>query len=425
MRNDGRRDGRSVFGGSVFGGSVFGRRAQVLGLAAVLVGCDVYDPAFLGRLDGGGGVDASMDGGAEIDAGTRDGGSEDAGSEDAGREDAGSEDAGSEDAGSDAGDVDSGPTGCPLRRWPMRPSVADGSGMELVFALRNPVIDQTSGEDLWSNVGYDLDGTCTEDAGDEHLCVPPGLPSPPLDGVADDGGRGVDNVIGSNLFPAIRLVQPDFIMDAQRSMARGDTLLIRIRNWNGEDDDPSVEAAFGQSIGGSGLRRADGMTTPQWDGLDEWSLSNENFAAGNPNSPNIRDTAAYIRDRTLVFRIPDRETIFIPWTDTFSLPMRLTDARFTGRISDDGTRLENVRFVGRWAKSDFDAAFDAVGVCDPASRVGLDIAVNNNLDVRSAPDTGGVGVVCDAMSLAVGFTGLRAIWGPVTDPLPRPPNPCE
>ena len=54
-----------------------------------------------------------------------------------------------------------------------------------------------------------------------------------------------------------------------------------------------------------------------------------------------------------------------------------------------------------------------------------DIAVSNNLDVRSAPDTGGVGVICDAMSLAVGFTGYRAIWGPVVPPPARPPDPCD
>lgn len=378
------------------------RTVGVLGLLTALgFGCDVYDPAFLGRLDAG----------PRIDGGDRDGGEVDAGDRDAGETDA------EVDAGMDAG-----PTTCG-RPIPARPTSGEGDGPDVIFAFKDVIVDQT-GDPLWHELGFNLDGECTNAGITEYLCAPVGASGPPL-----DGPDGVDNIVGERIFPQISMFDPDFQTNSQEGMERGSTFLVRIRGWNGEPNDMRVEAVFAQGIGRAGFRREDGQLTPQWDGLDEFDVSRANFSAGNPNSPIVRDDNAYVVNNRLVFSLPDRENIRLPFDGPNDLIIRLSDGWLTGVITEpDGSgfrRMENMVLTGRWSALDISDAVGRVGICaSTPERLAFDSLIGNQVDIRSDGATTGM-LRCDAVSLAVGFTGYPAIWGNVVSPPDEPPDPCE
>lgn len=372
-------------------------------LAALGSGCDVYDPAFLGRLDAG----------PRIDGGDRDGGDRDAGENDGGERDG-------------EVDVDSGPVTCG-RPIPSRPTSGDGDGPELVFAFKDVIVDQT-GDPLWHEIGFNLDGECTNPGITEYLCAPLGAAGPPL-----DGPDGVDNIVGERIFPQISMFDPDFQTGSAEGMERGSTFLVRIRGWNGEPNDRRVEATFAQGVGRTlGFRRADGQMLPQWDGLDEFDVSRSNFSAGNPNAPIVVDDNAYIVDNRLVFRLPDRENIRLPFDGPNDLIIRLSGGWLTGVIVEpdpDGNpgfrRMERTVITGRWSALDISDAVGRIGVCaSTPERLAFDSLIANQVDIRSDGSTSG-GLRCDAVSLAVGFTGYTAIWGNVITPPDEPPDPCE
>lgn len=373
----------------------------VLGLLTALgLGCDVYDPAFLGRLDGG----------PRIDGGDRDGGDRDAGENDGGERD------GEVDAGNDAGPVTCG------RPIPSRPTEGDGDGPEVVFAFKDVIVDQTA-DPLWHELGFNLDGECTEPGITEYLCAPPGATGPQM-----DGPEGVDNIVGERIFPLISMFDPDFQTNSAEGMARGSTFLIRIRGWNGEPNDRQVEAVFAQGVGRAGFRRADENPMPLWDGLDEFDVSRANFSTGNPNRPIVFDDDAYVVDNRLVFKLPARENIRLPFDGPNDLIVRLSEGWFTGVISEPdpvtGFRTMGSVLTGRWRSDDIADAVELIGFCaGQGPRIAFDSLITNQVDIRSDGSTTG-GLRCDAVSLAVGFTGYTAIWGDIVEPPPEPPEPC-
>lgn len=375
--------------------------AWIIVTSLVSFGCDVYDPAFLNRLDGG------------PDGGPRDGGGRDGGDGDAGDVDAG-----------DGGDVDAGPTTCG-RGIPARPTTGSGEGPEVVFAFKDPIVDQTS-DPLWHELGFNLDGECTEVGITDFLCAPEGATGPPL-----DGPEGVDNIVGQRIFPQIIMFDPDFQTGSASGMARGDTFLVRIRGWNGEANDARVEATFAQGADRASFRRVDGMTTPQWDGQDEFDVSRENFSAGNPTRPIIIDDDAYVVNNRLVFSLPDRENILLPFQGPNNLIIRLSGAWLTGVITEpdpDGNpgflTMENTVLTGRWSADDISDAVGEIGICaSTPERISFESLVANQVDIRGDLSTSG-GLRCTALSLAVGFTGYAAIWGDVVPPPADPPDPC-
>ncbi|MCB9601797.1 MAG: hypothetical protein H6720_15845 [Sandaracinus sp.] len=342
------------------------------------LGCDVYDPAFLNRIDSGRTErDAGFDGGADVDAGPNDGGGE--------------LDGGLEDTG-----VDAEPA-CG-RVPPPRPAAAGGD-MTISFAMKDPIIDQSG--DLWYEVAYDLDGECTPDSTPSNECN--------VASAMTDGPEGQDNMIGRIVLPAILSFEPDYPADTARNMEEGNTFIVRIEGWNGEDDDGAVRATLAQTVA---LRRADMATTPSWeDGLDVWSVSESNFRI--TGEPLLLDDAAYIANRMLVFRLPDRENIVLPNGDTRNFTLRLTDASIVGRISDDGNRLENASLHGRFGVDDLRSSLIDSFCIEPVAVAALNVTLENARDLRSDPSSTGPGLECNAVSIAVGFTGYRAIFGDV------------
>jgi len=311
-----------------------------------------------------------------------------------------------------------------LRRPPERPGIADGPDAHgvIYFALKEPLLNQAG--DVWRSVGFDLDGLDSQSPDPIVEC----LPARPSAAVETDGEQGIDNAFGHSLFPVVELAVENLDVIAAESQAAGiGSILVALRGWNGEDDDPTVHITIAQSVfavaanadGSMPEVTVDGFDPlvgglpappPIWDGRDWFWIREQSFVTGDPDLPHIVDDNAYIRDRQLVIRLPDRVDIILPGLNE-GLLVRLTGGVASGRISEDLTRLETVTVGGRWSINDMLETARAIGVC-PDGDVYRVVArqIDATADVRSAPDTGGPDVLCDAVSIGVTFQGYRANW---------------
>lgn len=330
-------------------------------------------------------------------------------------------------------DVDGGPTGCGYRP-PARPSAPD-DGMdvgEVAFAIKEVLFDQG---DMWSRIGFDLDGFCTTPPDYESECVPPNAMVEPV----VDGENGIDNVFGQSLYPLVAVTVPGLQDASRRFQEQGNgSVILRITGWNGMPDDARVQVTgavtvFGTTaaaapmvtIGSMGPEMPDGSPPPYptWDGTDVFWGRDDQFVGGDASRPYVTDDNAYVRNRFLVVTLPERTDFVFPG-DEAGVLVRLTGAVAMGRISEDRTTIENLVVAGRWAVNDLLETAQAVGVCPDTPQ--LDIfqnQIDRIADVRSRVGSGGPGVMCDAISVAMQFQGYRANWGGIA---PGPPltNAC-
>ncbi len=365
-----------------------GKRVRLALVVALLSGCNVYDASLVPR-------DAGMDAGADAS------------------------------------------TSCPpLAAPPTRPSRLDDGTDEAVFALRHITLNQDG--DRWRTIGYDLDGLCSGPAEAPVECTP-------MSGGANaslDGDHGIDNAFGRAITPLLLAAYPTLEMEAQMYQDYGlGTLILRIRNWNGEANDSRVHAILTQSTYGTpgtadggvpmpeipdgGATYEDGGVPPfpAWEGDDYFWARDDSFFDGDPARPITSDDNAYIADRTLVMHLPDgREILFAG--DTRGINLRLTDARLTAQLSTDGVAITRAQLVGRWALNDVLDAVQHAGVCtDNPLYTTLGNLLRTAVDVRSIAGSGGPGVECDAVSVGLAFDGIRAHYAVIATAYPLP-NPC-
>lgn len=356
-------------------------RLLVLLVAGVCVtGCSVYDPALL------------ADGGAR-----------------------------------DAGRHDSGPvcTTCPAGRPPVRPAGPDGDGPEVLYALRGIQLIQSS--DRWRTIGYDLDGLDTQDVSDPVECISAAGRDPET-----DGEGGIDNAFGHLVTPLLRVADPQIEQEAQTNETFGlGALLLRVTGWNGERNDSLVNVTLSQSVFGTpkvsgvipdasvpdgGVIYDSGVPPlPRWDGEDAWWGRSDSFFGGDITRPRIADDNAYIADGTIVMRLPDRREIIFSG-DTRGVVFKLTDATLTAHVLPDGNTVDSAVLSGRWAANDILDAIPYINVCPGSSNyMLLQNILDTSVDVRSTPGSGGPGVMCDALSVGIGFSGMRASWAGIAD----------
>ncbi len=292
--------------------------------------------------------------------------------------------------------------------------------------------------ETWRDIGFNLDGLCSQPPVPLVECLPPSFPdaSPLI-----DGNGGIDNAFGAQLTSLIDLVFPELEDAATNSAENGiGVVVFRIRGWNGEPNDGRVDVTMTQSVGGTPATgpepppvewrehkpyvptTEDLLPLPTWDGNDWMWVREETFGMGNPEQPRVRDDNAYVADNQLVIRLPDRVEIVFADTDN-GLVVKLTDATVVATIGDDRTRA-SAMFGGRWSILDLLDTARTVNVCDGDPEFDL---LRNQLetiaDVRSVPGSGGEGVTCDALSIGVTFEGYRVQWAGET-PGQVPPDGC-
>ncbi len=225
----------------------------------------------------------------------------------------------------------------------------------------------------------------------------------------------------------MKLSIPDIGMTANESMTRGvGTLLVTIRRWNHQDNDPQIDVVVTQSVFGTpgtpdggvpdvaidgsvGTLPDGGMLPyPAWDGNDWFWARTDNFLGGDMSRPLVEDDNAYVANRQMVVTLPDGVQQILSSDAMAGLLVKMTDAHSVGTISADESRLTNAIVAGRWSLIDLLATSNSLGVCSGSIQFAiLSAQLNRFADVRRTPGTGGPGVKCDAVSIGVEYTGYR------------------
>ena len=319
---------------------------------------------------------------------------------------------------------------------PVRPAAVDEDGPEVTFGLKEFQLDQ-SGE-LWRNIGFNLDGVCSNAPEPIIECVPPRFPAAQPQ---TDGDRGIDNAFGAALFPLVKLALPDLEAVSRESANNGiGAVALRIRGWNGGMDDSRVEVAVSQTVDGTTgtgdtppavtfrdfeLFNAAGdapAVSPSWNGSDWFWVREESFFMGDTERPRIVDDNAYVANGQLVMKLPDRVALNFSGPEN-GVSVRLTDAVLVADISE-GPGF-SVTIAGRWGVLELLEVAASVGICDGDTEYDLFLRQLDTIaDIRSAPGTGGEGVECDALSFGITFRGYPIRIAGTSEGRPVP-NGCD
>ncbi len=294
-----------------------------------------------------------------------------------------------------------------LRKPPPRPSGPDGDdGREIAVALRSITLNH---RDAWSTTGLDLDGLATSVDDPVSECL--------REQTAVDGEDGIDNVFGAEVFPLLEVTIPGVEESMRASLDSGQSVtILRLRGWNGTADDARVDVAWLPSVRVT-ASGSDFGAPPVWDGTDEALVREDALFGADLEQPLVRDDNAYVAGGVLVLRLPDRAELQLA-ADDASLQVRLTGATILAQVDTSGA-MPLITLTGRWSIIDFMRTAEGVGVCRGTSEYNvLDASLRRSADVRSEPGSGGDGVACDAISVAITFVGTPVLIGPVWAPEP-------
>ena len=291
----------------------------------------------------------------------------------------------------------------------------------LVFALRSSQFGEMD-DPSKSTVGFDLDGSCTCDDAPGEICKPTKPRSPLCDG---PGGR--DNSFPRLLKELVSFGLANSSAATSKSIEEGRyNVLLRVRGWNGEPDDPDVSLGFFVSRGTSKL--------PEWDGKDVWSVGASSVTDGDLEKPTLLDTSAYVTGGQLVGSLPtfdaNDKKIFIQLSESFGIS--LSGAVVVAKLESflGAYRISEGTLSGRWRDRDFFSQISGYKI-----KTSPDPVCTDNFLYPQIKDTfckyadlpGNVSDVtgsCSAMSLAMRFTAQQAVLGQVVTLPPPVMNNC-
>jgi hypothetical protein len=319
-----------------------------------------------------------------------------------------------------------------------RPAASSDGPSEPTFYLANRSMhfgsrnqDGELDANAWQHLGFDLDGVCTLSASCAGAGNTAGSCQTPSSAPPTDGAFCRDNQTGKLAF--LFETRPDladqFIADDAElncGLCNGDyNFILRIKNYNGQPDDPSVRVDFYPSTGLQAPRGID-CTQDTWDpsqcwtGSDVWkiqseSLSPETFEDEALPSSFFYDPTAFVRNGTLVARLPPNTIMWYPSGDTGLpvLPLTVQEGSLTGTLSrsSDGWALLDGVIAGRSKGTDMLRNLQRVGLCDGTAGAGSARAfIETSLDVLSTGATDPT-VPCDALSMALAVTAAETQVG--------------
>jgi hypothetical protein len=310
---------------------------------------------------------------------------------------------------------------CARTRWPVRPTVDDGTdNVEFVDALVSfsAEPDPDAGDVVQ---GYDLDGVCT--CPEPESCTPRANAAPHC-----DGPGGIDNAGGELLTTIAQLV--DKKADTNSRLRSGDYgLLFRVRGYNGGANDREVELAVFLSNGTDGIQDGGVPPAPKYDGADRWTVDPKSLAGGTapPYVPISVDPHAYVADHVIV------ATVDFPLR-LGRMTVELVGSVVTGTLTKDaiGYRVNDGVIAGRSPARTFltnlaaiDDPFVPGGHLCGASVTYQDVKtkVCASADIFSDLKQDNTSAPCDALAVSAHFTASAAQLGSVFAP-PPPTTPC-
>ena len=316
--------------------------------------------------------------------------------------------------------VDQGRAYVPPR--PADSTSSSGDAIEVAFAIRNIFLRNPT--DFLSGVGLDLDDRVTRSE-QQSECIPPGSGAQiPLDEV-----DGIDNSLGKNLLPLVGAALPCLEDDLALFQGLGlGTVILDVTGWNGLSDDAQVDVAIANAVDGSSedpsiltfdndigvnlVRMVNGVAAdgPAWAGADFWWLDPADFISGNRTQPR-NNSNGYVAAGRLVVPLASGSTISLIAGDGDATPgvgfvdVTVSDGWIFGDISDDGKSLVRGAIAGRFGLAGLLDAVPDIGICGSLA-FNISAGVQQFADVVLVPQTGGANVLCNAMSLGVGFDAV-------------------
>lgn len=325
---------------------------------------------------------------------------------------------------------------CTLAGPPPRPAMPDPEGGEtLVFAVRSvtwPPFATEEPEDFVPKEalpGFDLDGRCSCTADVPLSCVTaPGAIRP--NHCDDEEGR--DNNLSIALAPLVVLAKddPSELFSSSAEAGRW-SVIIEVKGYSGELDDPRVEVATYGAVGFGGVGG------PAWDGEDVWDVRADGYAFDGRLTrpePLSFDPDAYVADGVMVARLPILDINLA--VDVAEGLIRVSNAIVTAKVENRPNGIALVEGnMGGWITQRNALRFLAsyrvavpgpngstvIGLCnDGSTQYGIfRSAACRGSDGRI--DEGSPDLACNAISMGVGFTADPVKRGNIVDvPFPEP-----
>lgn len=345
-----------------------------------------------------------------------------------------------------AGSGGAADAGCNLAHPPAATAGADpGGNIDFVVAVRTIELGDTvsSSGAAWTKLGYDLDKLCTCSTDQLGSCKPPKQ-------VVCDGVDGRDNALGAFVHQVGTVFKIGDLSSAKLTTkieGGGNTVLIRVRGYNGSQNDGQVEVTWFASDDFPVSNTA----PPKWDGTDEWPVlssslepltpdggadagadSGKDATASDAGSAlsveygKYVDKLAYVANGTLVANLPAGS-----FSLTAATSLNFAAALFTAKIENapgGGWALQEGVLAGITKVSDvlgvlpsMDDPFLGLPICtDSLIYAGIKSVI---CDFPDMTILGTPAKPCDYMSLGINVTGHPAKLGAISVK-PDKPSKC-
>lgn len=342
------------------------------------------------------------------------------------------------------GDQDCYSAGVPQERE--RPNDSNNSELPPVYLVLRTIrlgerdINGIPDPEAWKDLGFDLDGVCTNSQTCTTGVVKPSC-RPIGATVPYDGNHCRDNTFGRLAYEAARVpevsgryLNPNALDCAFCTGRYG--FLVRISHYNGTLNDahvrvdyipsPGLEAPLPWSCADTGWKRRPCASADLPWALQEDAL--ESRGAAPTGKLHVED--AYVARGYLVSKLPPGTVFQFPrrtGSDVATpFPLRLNDGIFAGKLGrerDGSWALTDGMLAGRASAESIFRGFRITGLCegDPNYKL-VQAFVNNNVDIR-ADSVVDANRPCDALSVGVGFTAVQARPGRVEAVVP--PVECQ
>ncbi len=313
---------------------------------------------------------------------------------------------------------------CSHVRPPDPPAVTDAGGdIDFVVATSSVDFGDVSGDP--GQFGYDLDFRCTCQ-GEGDSCLRESWAS----ANACDGPDGRDNQAGVFISTMSQLFGDFGSASWTQGATEGDwSLLLRVRDYNGQPDDDQVELDW-YVADQYWEDKPDKSHVPAWDGSDTWpirktSLAPDAWGQVDIESPLYFDEHAYVNGGVLVGSLNETE---LQLGAEYSIEM--IGAFITARIEEGplGWTLTEGVLASRWKLNTL------LGQISRIELLGMPVCTNHPAyssvkdQVCAFADIySGVGAPttpCDSISMGMAFETVPAGFGAIVDEGSDPP-PCD